>query len=326
MAVSLRRNILRIDLDIASSILNHCDHRGLLTYMSLITCKNIKNIHYINYKTIQEFSLISNQKDLDYALKKLIELKLVYRLGNRYTCRVKKKEWSIRAEKYTPDALTLGGILNIEIDAFYRFKNEKRNLKEMLYLTIMDAVQQGKSVSRKFIREVTGVSEKTQKRIHFKYKDYIKEKEHYIPINTEEKYKIGNIPTINGQFNSETKQFTGFKQHKKRFKMIRGGNKVYVDPLYRFGSLEYSKPKKERESWYLNESVQKRDEVVDWDSFMATIDFDEDSQSKRNYDLVSFKDTRYSTWDKMFRYNFAKINVITETGEIMNIRDYLRRA
>lgn len=325
MSVSIVNSILKIDLDLSSSIFHTCGYKGFLTYVSILTFKKNKGDYYISPEDIESYSLLEKSQDFIYQLKKLENIGLVIKKGQKYTVTTKLNKWLHIAKVETPKSLTLGGTLHLELDMLYRLRNTSpKELENRIFLTISNAVRKGKSISRGFIELATAVSPKDQRKIENKYSDYIKSEDLFTPVNKIEQHNIKHIPNMRGRIDFTDKKITTACNEKKHCKVIQLGNKMVVDSILCGGFLKWKKPREKRDSLALNKSVLKRDEVCDWDSYRVHIDL-EDGKSKRNQDLFNINDKRFSTWDMFNKYDVSNVTIINSKGEFLSFRDHFRK-
>jgi hypothetical protein len=325
MALRFTGNCLYIDLDVTSMILNHCGIKGYLTYLSFVTYKKHNGDTYTTPEGLNECSLLESIKDYSTPLKKLQEIGLIVKRGKQYTATTKNKRWLTFANKSYKDSLGLGGTLVLSMDEFYTLKKcPIKNVEERMYLTLTNAVRKGNSLSRKFMKLITGVSPKRQASIEKKYEG-VNSGDVFFPINAEERDKIDSMPFMKGRFDSNS-IIAKSEGKQNNCTVAQMGNSLAIHPSLCHGFLQRKVAREKRESLSLNEPVQ-RGEVCDWDSFYATIDLstEELDRTKKAFDFYNVKDKRQKTWDRLKKNPYSAVNVITKKGEIVNLRDFLRR-
>jgi hypothetical protein len=250
---------------------------------------------------------------------------LIVKKGNQYTATTKNKRWlGFVSENYS-ESLALGGTLVLSIDEFYQLRDcPLKNIEERLYLTLSNAVRKGKSLSRKFMQLVTGVSPYRQKIIEDNYENVL-QKELFLPFDAEERDRIDHIPFMKGRFDQK-EIITKSEGKQNNCTVGQLGNTMSIDPSLCHGFLKWKEARGTRESLSLNKPVQ-RGEVCDWDSFYATIDksMEENDRSKKCFGFFNVKEKKNKTWNRIKKIPYHASNVITKKGEIVNLRENLRR-
>jgi hypothetical protein len=320
---------IRLDLSLVSSILNHAGYKGLLNYLSLETYKRVNKDEYVDFHAMGEFAFIKDEKTWISFMDKLVGMKLAVRKGNYYISRTKKKDWRQFQDLFIKQSKRFNGFLHFDMTEIYILK-ESPELMDLLYLSIHQQVIKGKSISRGFIKDLTGVDKNLQRKIEDRQEDrYLEKITHHIPVGYGEEYekKVGDIPTFNGHFNPRHMKCFKTSKKKSNCKVIQLGNKVKIKDL-RICEFEYPKKafKKHISNLnHLNDSSLQSDEVQEWNDLNMVLDTSESSKSNKFRGMLSTKDRRYASWKDFKNYDYDKINVISEDGTLIELRDTLNQ-
>jgi hypothetical protein len=318
---------IRLDLSLVSSILNHAGYKGLLNYLSLETYKKVKKDEYVNFDAMGEYAFIKSEKDWISSMDTLVEMKLAVKKGNYYISRSKKKEWRQFQEQFIKQSKKFNGFIHFDMTEIYIHK-ENPELTDLLYLSIHQQVIRGKSISRGFIKDLTGVGKTLQRTIEDRQDGrYLEKIEHHIPVGYGEEYKdkVGDIPTFNGRFNPKHLKCHKTNKSKSNCKVIQLGNKVKIKDLriceFEFPKNSFKKVKSNLDC--LNDSSMQSEEVQDWNNLNMVLDTSEKSKSNKFRGMLSTKDNRYMSWKDFKNYDYDKVNVLSEDGTLLQLRDTL---
>jgi hypothetical protein len=293
---------LRLDLSLVSSVMNHAGYKGLLNYMSLEVYKRAIKDEYVNFQKIKDFSFIKDEKTWYHFMDKLVEMKLAVKNGSSYITKSKKKEWKKFLFENHKHCSKFNGFLHFDMSILHKIykDNDINEMKDLIYLTIVDKGIIGNSTSRAFRESLTGVSPKSQKQIEKRQLGKLVDvSEHHIPVyHLETKdNKVGDIPVFNGV--TSTKHMVCHKSTNKKSncKVIQLGNKLKVKDLnfcsFEYPKTQFQKPKSNLDN--LNNHSSKKGEVQDWESFDMVYDLTNDSKTIKARGIVSApNDTRYS--------------------------------
>jgi hypothetical protein len=183
-----RLDELRLDLSLVSSILNHAGFQGLLNYISLETYKKLVRDEYVNYTKFQAYSFM-DEKSWVTHMEKLVEMKLAVKTSDHYITRSKLKDWKQFINANMDYCLKFNGYLVFDVAELYKMK-DVTNLKDLIFLSIVREVIKGKSISRKFIRQLTGCDIALQKRIEERNEEIVEKISHHVPLKEYEGKKI----------------------------------------------------------------------------------------------------------------------------------------
>jgi len=74
MCMYEEKDKLRLNISLVSCILNKCGYKGLLSYISLETYKNVNHDEYVNFEMLNRFALVS-KADFEHHVQKLVDSK-----------------------------------------------------------------------------------------------------------------------------------------------------------------------------------------------------------------------------------------------------------
>jgi hypothetical protein len=194
------KNNIKLKLSVVSSIMNECGYKGLLTYISVETYKKIVKDEYVNFSMLKEISFIENENEWIHFMDKLVSMKLAIKNGSYYITRRKIKDWEIWVNDNCKISTKFNGNILINLTEFYKLKNNQ-NIKDFIYISLIDSVLTGKSISRRFLFELTGVKNKEQRKIEKRQTNLITPKSYIIPVS--KKDPLINKPVFNGYLNIE---------------------------------------------------------------------------------------------------------------------------
>lgn len=313
----LEKDKQNVDLKVVSSILNYTGYKGLLNYLSVQTYKSLVKDEYVNFSKIKEFSFIKDEKTWIHFMDKLVEMNLAVKNGNSYITKTKLKTfWSFLNEKQK-NCKKFNGSIVFDMFQLYRFREDK-NIKDIIYLGILGSVIKGRSISRKFIKDLTGVSPETQKRIEKRCsEEYIDDiVTHHIPVSCDEikNKKVNNIPVFRGYFDQQNMQCSKSSNKKiNNCDVIQLGNKVKVSTKIDF--CYFNKDKKfEKPNSDINNLNNPDGEVQNWESISMVLDTSESSKTNKLRGIVSTNDKRYKSWKDFNSYDYHSVKILNEKG------------
>jgi hypothetical protein len=318
---------VKVDLILLSSILNYAGEDGLLNYLSITTYKRIINSGYVNYEKFKDYAFINSESKWIESMDKLVEMGLAVKNGTQYTTKTNKKQWYKFVEEKQKFCKKFNGYMHFDVTELYVLRNNK-DLKDIIYLGIRDRVIKSKSISRRFIKELTGCSIYRQKQVEHNLESvYLEMEEHHIPVSDNEvkNNKLGDIPVFSGNFSP--KHMLCVKSKKGNCKVVQLGNKVKVKNI-RICSFERKKQKvvKPQSSLdSLNNPSKETGENQDWESFSMVIDTSGSSKSNKFRGILSSNDYRYSSWKDFKHYDINKVNVLNPDGSMEDLRSILSK-
>jgi hypothetical protein len=320
----LEKDQVKLDLSLVSSIMNFAGYKGLLGYLSVETYKQVEKDEYLDFHKISQFSFEETKENWEEIMDKLVEMKLATKNGQKYITRRKLKDWKVFSSENTNFSNKFNGYIIFNMTELYKCKNNKENLKDLLYLSIHENVIRGKSISRNFIKDLTGIGKNYQKTIEKKYEGTLVEVvDHHIPLNDKEQ-KLSNKPVFNGVISPKHLFCTKTSKKKSNCKVIQLGNKVKIKKL----NLSTFKSKKVKskiiKSKFLNESFTNN-EVQDWENFDMVIDTSKESKSNKFKGVLSVNDKRSISWKDFYHYDYENVAVITGNGTFSDIRSSLNQ-
>lgn len=317
------KTFIKVDLSVVSSIMHFAGHEGLLCYLSLETYKTFKKDEYLTHDMLGEFGFIKLDSSWTRHMNLLVDMKLATRNGDHFITRRKLKDWRVFASQTTPQSLEFNGYIYFNMSQLYRRRNECKNLRDLIYLSLVDNLARGKSISRPFIRKLTGISKFVQRNIEKKYNDiYIQKREHHIPLSDKEVDKQ-NTPVFHGQFRPNELKCGKSLKSKSNCKVIQLGNKLKIKDL----NISYFKNKKVKSksmspSKNPNKSLPN-DEVCDWEKFDMVFDESDDSKSNKFKGILSVNDPRKMSWKDFNHYDYDTVKVLSKKGCFENLRNIL---
>lgn len=306
--------------------MNNGGYKMLLNYLSMVSYKRVVKDEYLNYDKFKDYSFLK-EKEWEHFINKLCSMKLATKNGNHYTSRVKYKEWRAFAEKHTKQSLKFNGNIEFDMTELYSLK-ERKDLRELIYFDIRSSVVGSKSISRKWIQDLTGFTPALQRKLEKNSELIIQKLEHFVPVSHEErkgKNKIGNIPITNGYVDMSEMTCYKSKGKKANCRVIQLGNKVYTNTLFtsfRYDKTQYSKQKSKNLS-NLNKSSTKNDEIKDFDDYDMLVNECPEGINKSKRGFISNKDKRFKTTSKFKNFEFDKVSLLNKNGELINVREHL---
>ena len=233
------------------------------------------------------------------------------------------KAWKKYLYALQPQCTKFNGFLHFDVTELYRFRG-KEDLKKVLYFGIMESFLNNKSISRGFIKDLTGVSPHSQRKMEGS--DLINIEEHVIPVSHQEgnETHLGSIPKINGYIDAKHMSCVKSKKSKSNCRAVQLGNRLKIKNV-KICSFEYPKEKFVKSKSNLDQinksSIEKNDEVYSWDDLSLVIDTSSGGGSLKSRGIVNYSDTRFSSWEDFKNYDYAKVNILSEQGEYTNLRD-----
>jgi len=305
------KNNLKLRLSLVSSILHECGTEGLLSYISVETYKKIAKDEYVTFEMLKDFSLLSDKNEWEDLMNHLEEMKLVVKNGNHFITRSKMKEWKKWTAINRSVSLKFNGHIVIDLTKLYKLKN-KEDLKDFIYLSLINCVLENKSISRQFIYEMTGVKKVEQRRIEERQAEHIEVKQHVIPVSKTEQYELINHPIMDGTLNIKKLKCKKTKQAFSNCKVTQVGNKYNINlKLFKF-----LKPKTyNRVRTALNDVLNSNTGVHHWCAVDLIIDTSSDAVSNLSEKVVTVKDK--IDWNK---YNINKVYTFSNNGNLSPIR------
>lgn len=325
--MDIEKDQIKVDLALVSSIMNYAGYKGLLNYLSLETYKKVIKDEYVNYSKFQQYSFLP-ESQWGKFMDKLVEMKIAVKNGSSYITRTKLKNWRDYALDNQKQCLKFNGYLVFNMAELYK-RREDKDIKDIIYLGIIKSVTGGKSMSRGFIKSLTGVAETSQRRIEKRQEgNLIEVSDHHIPVGDTEfiNNKLGDIPVFNGYVDAKSMTCNKTSKKKSNCKVVQLGNKLKIKDLRIIEFIRkknrFNKVKSNLD--HLNESP-KADEVQDWDGLNMVIDTSKDSSSNKFRGVLSSKDTRYTSWKDFKHYDYENVKVLDEDGNIADLRDILNQ-
>ena len=313
----LETDQIKIDLNVVSSIMNFAGYQGLLNYLSIETYKKVVKDEYVNCTNLAQFSFLDEETWIKH-MDLLVEMELATKNGSKYITRRKLKNWHGFANEKTPDSLTLNGSIVFNMTEIYKKKND---LKDLLYLSLVENIMKGRSISRSFITKLTGFNKYAQRSIEERYNGTLVEKvTHHMPVTDSEQTinKLEKMPVFYGVISPKHMYCTKTSKDKSNCKVIQQGNKLKIKKL----NLSYFVKSKSVKSKRSNDFLKGK-EVWDWDNFDMVLDTSSESKSNKFRGMLSTADPRKMSWKDFYRYNYNNVGVISDDGSFCNIRSIL---
>jgi len=317
---------IKLELPVVASIMNFAGYKGLLNYLSLETYKKVVKDEYLNFKKVSDYSFIKSESQWIKFMDKLVDMDLAAKNGKYYVTKRKLKGWRTFSEKNTPQCMKLNGYIIFNMSDLYNMRNEE-NIKDFIYLSLVENVIKGKSISRKFIKDITGVSSNIQRKIEKKYKDNVVFSiEHHVPISDREQSEgmVNGIPVFKGAISPKHMYCTKTKKEKSNCEVIQLGNKLKIKKL----NISYFVSKKvnvsKKKSKLLNDSF-KNEKVEDWDNFDMVLDTSIEGKSNKFRGILSINDPRYISWKDFKHYDYENVAVLTGNGALTDVRSILNQ-
>lgn len=330
--LSLTDSVVKLDLSLVSSIMNYCGYKGLLNYISVMQFKQLPeygNCYVSHQKNFRSFSFIERESEWNHFMDKLVEMKLAVKNGYYYTIRTKLKEWKEFANIHTPDCFTFHGYINFNMTKLYQERNKGSRLEDLIYLSLIDNVIKGRSISRGWKQKFTGIIPSEQRKIEKRNEDVIQVIQHYVPVHQKETEngRVGSKVVTLGQVYTDTVKVNCDLNEKKNCKVFQVGNRTQVKPyvlVSEFQTKKGFKVQKKTDLNQLNDSLEVGDGIR-WRDLSAVIDtsMDLDDRSKRTHKFLNVKDKRYKTWKDFSNLEYDRILVLNEKGQLSNLRKYL---
>jgi len=319
------KDIVKVDLSLVSSVLHHAGMNGLLNYLSVQTYKRIINSGYVNFEKFSDYSFINSEAEWISSMDKLVEMGLAIKNGEQYTTKTNKKNWYKFVDENQKFCKRFNGFIHFDLSELYIIKDND-DLHDIIYLGIRDKVIGSKSISRRFIRELTGYTVYKQKKVEKELDGrYLEMEEHFIPLSDNEvkDNKLGDIPVFKGRF--IPKEMVCVRSKKSNCKVAQLGNRVKVKNV-RVCSFErkkqsFNKPKSNLDS--LNKPSYEAGEIQDWESFSMVIDTSGSSKSNKFRGILSTEDYRYTSWKDFKSYDIHKVCVLKEDGSLEDLRNII---
>jgi hypothetical protein len=305
--------------------MNNGGYKCLLTYLSMECYKKTVEEEYLTYEKFKDYSFL-NEKEWTYFMNKLCKIKLAVKKGDHYITRSKYKEWRRYTEVNDKKCLKFNGNMYYDMSLLYTNRG-KDNLKDLVYIDLRNSVVRNKSISRKWVCDLTGVGIKAQKRLEKKYEDDLLIKsEHHIPVDHNEvkKNKVGKIPTFDGYIDHHSMSCfkTKNKSKQSNCRVIQLGNKIISESLFSRSWVDKTQYKQRKGNLSnLNKVPMKGSEVKDWYDYDLLVDSSKSGITKRG--IISCNDKKMKTREKLKKCDFQDVSVISENGGLFNIRSIL---
>lgn len=320
MNETLQSNQIRLDLSTVSSILNHADYKSLLCYLSIETYKKVVKDEYIGFDMFSPYNFLNKKEDWEKSMDKLVSMNLAVRNGDFFITRRKLKDWRVFCNENTPSSLKLNGYIIFDMTLLYRYRG-KRDLRDLLYLSLINSVGKGKSISRGFIKTLTGINKHTQRVIEREYEGvFIETHQYHLPIQENE--SMEGIPTFSGTFNPSTMSFK--KDKKGNCKIAQLGNKIKIKNLI-ITKFQNKKLKSKIESALDPVNKSSDGEVHDWEDLRMVLDTSTDGKSLELRGILNTNDPRAKSWKDFKNYQYHKVSVLSPKGELTNLRSLLSK-
>jgi hypothetical protein len=307
--------------------MNHGGHKTLLNYLSMQCYKSLVKDEYLNFEKFSSYTFIHDEKEWVKHMDKLCDLKLAVKHGTHYTTKSKYKGWRDVADKYFKKSLKFKGTMVYDMIKLYKYKGNGGELKDLIYTDLRGSVVKNKSISRKWIYDLTGYDHRKQRRLE---KDLgITPQEHFLPVSNKEvkNNKVGKIPTFDGYIDHSSMSCfrTKNKSTKSNCRVIQLGNRLDTKSIFsrlHVDNNQYEKKAKSNLST-LNMSPKMDDEVLDWFDYDMLVDSSSTAQTKRG--VISGKDKRYKSEQKLKKVDYDSVSVLSSNGELKNIRNLLNK-
>lgn len=318
---------IKLELSLVSSILNYASYKELVNYICVQTHKEFITDEYVCFKDLNNLAFFT-ESDWNKSMDKLVLMGLACKNGSKYVTKTKLHSWKEFATINSKESLKLNGFILFDVYQLMRLK-ENEDLKDLIYLTLHKSVIRGKSMSRKFVQLVTGLSSQCQKNIEKKHQGvFVEVNEHHIPVgDTEiENKKVGEIPVLRGFVSPKRMDCIKTPVKKSNCNIIQLGNIVKVKNVF----LSYYKPNQGSFSKRVSNINQLNNfslenEVVAWDSLDMTVDSSEDGKTNKRDGIISYKDSSYYVMKDIKNYNFDNVAQIDANGCFTNFRMNLNR-
>ena len=259
---------------------------------------------------------MNNKSEWNVFMDKLVEMGLSVKNGEHYITRSKLKSWKKWCSEKMPFVLDLNGYIIYELSFLYKNKNNS-NLRDLIYLSLIENVGRGKSLSRSFIKKFTGLSDQKQRKLENKYKgSLIETEEYHVPLNDKEQ-KETDKPIFNGVISPKEMKCMKTNKKKSNCKVIQLGNKTKIKKI----NLSSFLSKKSKRS---NDSAEAP-EVLDWENFDMVIDCSTEASSSKFRGILSTKDTRKISWKDFSHYDYENVKVFDEEGNLTSIRTIMSK-
>jgi len=305
-----QKSKLRFHTSMASSILHHCGYEGLLCFAELTTYKRFMGDKYVNFESLGKARLTTDKTRFLKIIEKLVEMKLVNKMGDNYTVRRKFKEWKEWASENTKESLTLGGFIDLKLCPLYKSKS-REDLRELIYLSVITSTVKSKSISRGFIQKLTGLSKQCQRKIEKKFPDLVSIESNYVAVDRDEK-SFFSQPSYAGNINGKY-MHCGKTSKRGNCRVVQTGNalKLKNENLKLFESVKTKNYNKKPS--ILNNILTRECEVQSLDHIDLLVDISKDAingpkvaTAKSN---INFRNVQ-----------LKKTFVIDELGNVKNIR------
>ena len=323
----LEKDQIKVDLSLVSGIMNYAGYKGLLNYLALETYKKVVRDEYVNYSNFAQYSFLTGSQWVKF-MDKLVDMRVAVKNGTSYITRTKLKNWRDFALDNQKASLKLNGYLIFNMSEFYKSR-ELPDIKDRIFLSIVRAVTRGKSMSRGFIKSLTGISATSQRKIESRQQGTLLEtNEQHIPVGDMEYKdgKVGDIPVFNGYVHPKSMTCNKTNKVKSNCKVIQLGNRLTIKDLhlieFAWKKTRFNKSKSNLDQ--LNESP-KGNEVQSWDDLNMVIDTSEGSNSNKFRGVLSVNDKRYTSWKDFEHYDYENVKVLDENGNIADLRDILNK-
>jgi hypothetical protein len=317
---------IRLPLMVVSSIMNNGGYKALLNYLSMQCYKANVNDEYLNYEKFKDYSFFNEREWIKY-MDKLCDINLATKNGSHYVTKTKYKQWRVFADKYAKRSLKFKGTMIYDMALLYKKRKTGSALKDLVYTDLRNSVIKNKSISRRWIHDLTGFDSKTQKRIEIDLG--LIPQEHYLPVSSNEvkNNKVGKIPTFDGYLDHTTMSCfkTQNKSNKSNCRVIQLGNKLNTKCTFSYLHVDKNQYKKRTKGNLstLNISPKLDEEVKDWYDYDILIDSSSSGVTKRG--IISSGDKKYKSRQKLKSVGYDCVSVIDENGELKNIRNLLSK-
>ena len=308
--------------------MNNGGYKALLNYLSMQSYKTLIKDEYLDFAKFKDYSFLKENEWVHF-MDKLCYLKLATKNGTHYTTRSKFKEWREFADVNSKQSLKFNGSIEYDMSLLYKYRFTD-SLRDIIYIDLRNTVVKNKSISRKWITDLTGLSSKIQRSIENDNEgDFdIEVIEHHIPVSSKDikNGKVGNIPTFNGfldHSNMSCFKTTSEKMKQSNCRVVQLGNRIITKSFFSRLHIDKTQYKQKLKSNLsnVNMSSTKNDEVKDWFDYDILIDLSPDSITKNG--ILSCNSTKMKYRKKLSSFEYDNISVINSKGSLMNMRSQL---
>jgi hypothetical protein len=167
------------------------DYEHLWEYFTIESFKKLHGRHYFRWEEFRRTSFCSHKAKWIKTMDDLCEIGLAEKAGNAYTTKRKIcDEWIASCiENDALKQLTINPKNNhihlLDIDRLQEI-NSKTKFKDYVYVSLIGMYQDHGTLTRNFIKELTGCSKHQQLKIEERNSDYIEVSKNYKAVDTHE--------------------------------------------------------------------------------------------------------------------------------------------